>query len=88
MLYYCRVSSLRSGPDLDRVVGEARRQGLLAGGRAVADLQSRKFKYRRKKRTIFYLRELTAVGVGHSSHQPKASIRMVNPMNVKINYTF
>ena len=79
MLYYCRISSLRSSPDLDRVVGEARRQGLLAGGRAVADLQRRKFKYRRKKGKIFYLRELTTVGAGHSPHQPKTSIRMVNP---------
>ena len=50
MLYYCRISSLRSSPDLDRVIGEARRQCLLAGGRAVADLRRRKYKYRRKKR--------------------------------------
>ena len=79
MLYYCRISSLRSGPDLDRVVGEARRQGLLAGGRAVADLRRGNFKYLRKKGKYIYLCEFTTVGVGHSPHQPKASIRMVNP---------
>ena len=36
------VTSVRSGPDLDRVVGEARRQCLLPGGRAVADLRREK----------------------------------------------
>ena len=33
------MTSVRSGPDLDRVVGEARRQGLLPGCGTVADLR-------------------------------------------------